>query len=207
MQGVTIPSQQRYVHYYERYLLLANNNELRNYDHTLLNLYRVRFYTVPDFDVGGGCDPYFKIFRIDGKLFFDYRKGPLPVQNLHRNHAEIVDIECDTVIYGDVKFVFMDQDMFSKDDKMFWFWINTSFIEGSKLVLHKHELDGAGVLFSSMFIYFLAKDTKNENFRPEFKIELFFRQVDSSRAAQVLDDSDSGEDLDDLNKHDDDENS
>lgn len=38
-------------------------------------LRHIRLHTVPNFDVGGGCDPYFDVRLGDGKqMTFDYKK-------------------------------------------------------------------------------------------------------------------------------------
>lgn len=54
-KGVTIPSQIRYVHYFEQELLRGPAPV-----HTF-QVTHVRFVTVPNFDVAGGCDPYFTV--------------------------------------------------------------------------------------------------------------------------------------------------
>ena len=55
-KGVTIPSQMRYVHYYERIKAEGCVRPNKNF-----RLLKVRLITTPNFDVGGGCDPYFHI--------------------------------------------------------------------------------------------------------------------------------------------------
>ena len=58
-KGVTIPSQKRYVHYYEQYRMRGGNVPSHTYQIT-----HIRFVTVPTFDgalVGYGCDPYFTV--------------------------------------------------------------------------------------------------------------------------------------------------
>eukprot|EP00941_MAST-03F_sp_MAST-3F-sp1_P000995 g995.t1 len=55
-KGVTIPSQQRLVHYW--YHQLRQKVEDRE-----IQLTHVRLVTVPNFDMGGGCMPYFVVYR------------------------------------------------------------------------------------------------------------------------------------------------
>ena len=162
-KGVTIPSQRRYVHYYDEYLQLTNEDKIVNWERTMTTLYRVKFHGIPKFDIGGGCDPYFKITRVDGKLFYDSRKH-IQVPNLGGAEKECI-LDCDASFYGDVKFLFCDADPVGKDDKMFAFWINPCFIKNNYLCLTQNELDGA------------VKDKNNEQFPVGFKIELFFKDA------------------------------
>lgn len=58
-KGVTIPSQARSVYYFEQWLTRGLPRELWLVSPTY-KITRVRFVTVPNFDVGiTGCDPYF----------------------------------------------------------------------------------------------------------------------------------------------------
>ena len=95
-------------------------------------LRHIRFHTVPNFDVGGGCDPYFDVRLGDGKqMMFDWKKvcwarGDRPpplclavllssaqalkgkVKNYQPKH-KIVDLsvwEFNVRVKGDVKIVF-----------------------------------------------------------------------------------------------------
>jgi phosphatidylinositol-3,4,5-trisphosphate 3-phosphatase and dual-specificity protein phosphatase PTEN len=67
-KGVTIPSQMRYVHYFEHSLY-------RPVAPAVYRLLHVRLHSVPNFDVEGGCDPYFDVRLGDGRhCVFDYKQ-------------------------------------------------------------------------------------------------------------------------------------
>jgi phosphatidylinositol-3,4,5-trisphosphate 3-phosphatase/dual-specificity protein phosphatase PTEN len=58
-KGVTIPSQQRFIYYWEQMLLRGIYRSIRPHSQTLQLCY-VRLITVPNFDFDApGCDPYF----------------------------------------------------------------------------------------------------------------------------------------------------
>eukprot|EP00456_Euglypha_rotunda_P020122 TRINITY_DN17678_c0_g1_i1.p1 TRINITY_DN17678_c0_g1~~TRINITY_DN17678_c0_g1_i1.p1 ORF type:complete len:250 (-),score=51.59 TRINITY_DN17678_c0_g1_i1:11-661(-) len=61
-KGVTIPSQMRYVHYFN-YWLRAYYPSGRSFNFKGPEIFLTGFHmkVVPNFDVGGGCDPYFKV--------------------------------------------------------------------------------------------------------------------------------------------------
>lgn len=71
-KGVTIPSQIRYVHYFEQTLLAEARPAVYRLRH-------IRMHSVPTFDYGGGCDPFFDV-RLgadgvqDGVVVFDWLK-------------------------------------------------------------------------------------------------------------------------------------
>ncbi len=225
-KGVTIPSQQRYVRYYAKYLawvelgqpLPMDTISAGSFEGTKLRLYRIRMHGVPNFDVGGGCDPYFKIFRVDGKVFYDHRK--LNPQLKAFNKEPIAELECDAVVAGDVRVFFWDADTVS-DDKMFGCWINTGITERLcavepaaaaasadadaaaasaqpreyVLTLDKSELDGP------------HKDKKCNNFPKTFRVEFLFRAVDAAAAIELHEDvpnnGDGEEEAQEEEEHDD----
>ena len=175
-KGVTIPSQARYVQYYAEYLRMLQDGV--NVPHPLtmcssnvtdhaMKLTRILMHGVPNFDVGGGCDPYFKIFGTGDELFFDYRKT---VGHVKAFKAEkYVDLRCQTTVFGDIKIMCFDQDKIGKDDKMFSCWINTAFVPESAsqpgeyiVTLTKSELDGP------------HQDSSCSNFPESFKIVFHF---------------------------------
>ena len=58
------------------------------------------------------------------------------------------------------------RDQFGADDKIFHFWINSSFVDDHMLTLQKLDIDKA------------HKDKKHRKFLAEFKLELMFRAED-----------------------------
>ncbi len=93
-----------------------------------------------------------------------------------------VDLDVDVTVVGDCRYMFFDEDSVGKDDKMFWCWINTAFVQGGVATFTKNELDDA------------VKDTKCSNFNKEFKVEFFFRPAPVDKVAEVFDDSEHSDD-------------
>lgn len=73
-KGVTIPSQRRFVLYFANYVMnpAVCSDPDRFAFRRLCTLKRVRIITIPDFDLGGGCDPYFIITNSVGEVLYDY---------------------------------------------------------------------------------------------------------------------------------------
>lgn len=65
-KGVTIPSQIRYVHYFERALTL--NWSIKNLPTPEVELTKIRLSTIPNFNIFGGCGIIQKII-INLKIF------------------------------------------------------------------------------------------------------------------------------------------
>jgi phosphatidylinositol-3,4,5-trisphosphate 3-phosphatase/dual-specificity protein phosphatase PTEN len=149
-KGVTIPSQRRYITYYQTIL---KEGFIRDPVKKQLTIFR--FHTVPDYDPQGGCDPYIKVW--------ENSKEVLTTEILeHKKKEKYVDIDCGGIeLEGDIKIVLLDHDLTS-DDHMCHFWFNTSYIENNYLLLEKNELDKA------------VKDVDCKHFKKEFRIELFF---------------------------------
>lgn len=178
-QGVTIPSQRRYVRYLERYLREYQAvGRPFPFDGRTIKLLRIRLTTLPTFDMGGGCDPYFICVgpAPNHEVLYDHKKAcKNTVLGFHgkETHGDIVcKDEADgsptgCTLYGDVNFVFYDHDKIQSDTKMMHFWINTAFIENDYLCLEKKVIDGA------------RKDKKCEKFAANFKVELFFSSASS----------------------------
>ncbi len=161
----------RYVHYYEAQLR-APKTEL--VEPSVYRLRHIRLHTVPNFDLHGGCDPYFDVRLGDGKTqIFNW----LAVNNRRIAHYQPTQthyIDMDVSRYnvrlkGDVKIVFYDYDLLSEPDKMFHFWFNTGYISNNYLLFHKATLDRA------------CKDTVCKEFDSAFKIEIFLDKVRGNR--------------------------
>jgi hypothetical protein len=77
-KGVTIPSQLRYVKYFENFLKdyhWASPPRPFNFNGHPIILTGFKLSPKADFDSGGGCDPYFKILKQDGTLIYNYKKS------------------------------------------------------------------------------------------------------------------------------------
>lgn len=69
-QGVTIPSQRRYVRYYEYSLKYGFPIENRK-----VSLQAIYLQGIPHFDSDGGCDPYVMVVNMKGDELYDSRVG------------------------------------------------------------------------------------------------------------------------------------
>lgn len=176
-KGVTIPSQMRFVKYFER-LLFEYTWQDKDYDFNMeakrYTLTKIRLHTVPHFDGDGGSDPYFFIFREDGARIYDSRDTHVQ-HYLPSKTKDIVLTVPKVSIKGATKFVFYDQDQYSADDEMFGFWIDTSFLEAD--IVEKNELGGGLVRLSKFELDRACKDKKHQLFDEDFFIEVSLSQV------------------------------
>jgi phosphatidylinositol-3,4,5-trisphosphate 3-phosphatase/dual-specificity protein phosphatase PTEN len=192
-KGVTIPSQRRYVNYFAEFLhRYRDGNRLPSTipsepPAVALRLKHIRFHTVPNFDIGGGCDPYFKIKGPPPaeEVLYDYRKAlkahGLKVQNCHEKGRTLIELAvpgdggvypengiCDVkdgaIVVGDFKVCFLDEDTMTGDDPMFHIWLHTAFIDPqtNHVELRKLECDKA------------HKGANAKRFEDAFKVELWF---------------------------------
>lgn len=166
-KGVTIPSQIRYVHYFEK-LIMSPERTVTTPTYLVKCL---TLHSTPHFDRDGGCDPYFIIFGRDGQdprkleQLYDSRSEGPPKHFV--NAVEIpLRLSKPVKISADVKFCFFDQDTLV-DDPMFHFWLHTAFFpaDSSVVRLEKKHLDAA------------VKDKANEEFDAEFAVSLEYELV------------------------------
>eukprot|EP01101_Sappina_pedata_P006239 TRINITY_DN3060_c0_g1_i1.p1 TRINITY_DN3060_c0_g1~~TRINITY_DN3060_c0_g1_i1.p1 ORF type:complete len:562 (-),score=138.67 TRINITY_DN3060_c0_g1_i1:92-1708(-) len=130
-KGVTINSQRRFIYYYESTLLAGVSCSLPS----PRTLRKVTLHTVPDFDFGGGCDPWFSVeSRGELKLTSEVKK----------KQKGAVDIEFSTDLFldGEVRMRFFDKDSLSSEE-MFYFWFHTAFVpKNDQLTFSLDQLDG-----------------------------------------------------------------
>eukprot|EP00002_Diphylleia_rotans_P001069 TRINITY_DN1058_c0_g1_i1.p1 TRINITY_DN1058_c0_g1~~TRINITY_DN1058_c0_g1_i1.p1 ORF type:complete len:868 (-),score=148.65 TRINITY_DN1058_c0_g1_i1:385-2988(-) len=161
-KGVTIPSQRRYVQYYEQYLREGPKPN-RPFEVRL-----IRLHTLPNFDSKGLCDPWFQV-TCRGEKIYSSKGITTPIFDVQ---AETIEFKVEgLVIQGDVKFEFFHQDTFTSDE-MFHFWICSAFLDGKPLYFVKESLDKA------------VKDKSNRVFKANFQLELIAAPIDHIKAQE-----------------------
>eukprot|EP01125_Pyxidicula_operculata_P003837 TRINITY_DN1526_c0_g2_i6.p1 TRINITY_DN1526_c0_g2~~TRINITY_DN1526_c0_g2_i6.p1 ORF type:complete len:1660 (-),score=387.66 TRINITY_DN1526_c0_g2_i6:980-5959(-) len=157
------PGQKRYLSYYNFTLSkgLPRNS-------TKFYLHKMRFTSIPNFKIRGGCDPCYAILQNGKKIFFSKKlKG-----KTGKSSAEFF---CrDILISGDVKIEFYHK---SYEKKMFSLNINTSFEilpPDQKLVFNKVELDKA------------CLDTSKKHFSTDFSFEVFLLEFDQIQTTRSI---------------------
>jgi phosphatidylinositol-3,4,5-trisphosphate 3-phosphatase/dual-specificity protein phosphatase PTEN len=174
-KGVTIPSQIRYVYYFEESLKVAPENK------TLL-LNKVTFHTLPkvahvqdiNFYVNVGKTLVFTFKDHEEKLRKSGRQALEVKRTTKRNKRDGDDDEeeesavfdCGSIpVFGDINIEFSE-----KSSKIFAFWFSSLFVKDNRLVLKKEELDKA------------HKDTSHKSYHQNFRIELIFSDLSPDQA-------------------------
>jgi phosphatidylinositol-3,4,5-trisphosphate 3-phosphatase/dual-specificity protein phosphatase PTEN len=117
-KGVTIPSQIRYVYYYENII-----HNKRSYVPKPLLLCAIKFEMIPTFS-GGICNPFFVIVhpRVEhyrSEVYDRVKKGDTSLLMVLRQPQ---------VVCGDVMVEFFNKPKMMAKEKMFHFWFNTFFV-------------------------------------------------------------------------------
>eukprot|EP00042_Codosiga_hollandica_P026069 m.120576 g.120576 ORF g.120576 m.120576 type:complete len:726 (-) comp52085_c0_seq1:1050-3227(-) len=133
-EGVTLPSQRRYVGYYER---IARQGLPPRASRQLI---RVVLETTPNFDIMGGCNPYFNLYHNFELICTSKPTDGSRIPSV-KNIPELM-FEVGVEIDGDVKIEFVDEDALGADT-MFYFCFHPSFVDGNVLRLERTEIDGA----------------------------------------------------------------
>ena len=152
-KGVTVPSQIRYVFYFEQIL---KNNIAHPIVFKKLCIKKIRMVTIPSFS----RITFVVENKVDNKNnVFTYNKK----ETLEEN-APFVDYELGDegfMVCGDVKILFYNIPMFGSKDKIFKLWFNTNFVpEDGVLEIKKDLIDKA------------CKDKNCKKFKHNFKIEV-----------------------------------
>ncbi|KAL4434974.1 hypothetical protein ABPG74_017730 [Tetrahymena malaccensis] len=159
-KGVTIPSQIRYVQYFEK--ALHNKWKLDDFPQICKKITKIKLMTIPNFNLFGGCEPYFTI------TYSKLKKEKVEFKSLDKFKLQKYQKEAfieynldDYEVYGDVQVQFYNKSLFKKKEKMFQFWFNCAFFEpNGVIVIEKNMLDTA------------CKDKKNKKFSKEFHVEV-----------------------------------
>ena len=155
-RGVTIPSQIRYVHYFED-IVKKKINPTVNPKQIVIR--KIKIISIPGFSrVGWSCSPTFTIENGERCYkYFEYIKKR-ETFNLSMNEVEFHLGVGGFEVSGDVKITFFNVGMIGNKDKIFKFWFNTNFLsEFNKFELTKVEIDKA------------CQDSACKNFKDDFK--------------------------------------
>ena len=159
-KGVTIPSQIRYVAYFEEIL---KKNMKHPISFVKKRIQKIRMYTLPMFH-----KTYTSSFSIEncGKIYKSDKKKN-QVNEADFNSIVDFDIEKELIVEGDVCVTFYRIHIIGKKEKIFKFWFNTNFIPNDSNIYEfkKKSIDKA------------CKDKSNKYYKPGFKIEVYFSDV------------------------------
>ena len=159
-KGVTVPSQIRYVHYFESIL---KNNIPHPITFKKILIRKVKMYTIPKFGKKKKLTPLFSIEN-QGKVVkysdLNKKKENYTVTNFDLPFLEFPMNIGGISVCGDVRILFY-QTQLLKNEKMFKFWFNTNFLPSTGLYeIKKEQIDKA------------CKDKKCKVYQANFKIEI-----------------------------------
>ena len=160
-RGVAIPSQIRYVYYFEK-IKKSKINPTLNPKKIIIR--KIKMISIPGFSrVGWTCSPTFMIENGERTYkYFDYIKKR-ETFNLSTNEVTFHLGVAGFRVSGDVRITFFNVGIIGNRDKIFKFWFHTDFLPtNNKLELTKMEIDKA------------CQDIACKNFKEEFKIEVIY---------------------------------
>lgn len=164
-----IPSQLRYLQYVSRRNVASEWPPLDR----ALTLDCVIIRLIPDFD-GGGCRPVYRIYGQDPlavsdrtpKLLYSTPKRSKSVRHYKQTECELVKIDINCAIQGDVVLECISMHDLEREEMMFRVMFNTAFIRSNILIVNRDEID----------ILWDAKD----HFPKEFRAEVLFSDMDAA---------------------------
>jgi len=170
-KGVTIPSQIRYVYYFEKFLKEHDKIPAQN----PLSIRQITLITIPQAVKAQATNVWFEITTNDVEYSSKNKvKAVRYIKEGLRAHNTIVfgpkSMEGIPTVDEDVKIQFFHSTAFGKN-KMFQLWFNTRFLMASSdpnvtiLNLPKKELDKA------------VKDKKCKNYEENFAVEIEFSKT------------------------------
>ena len=160
-RGVTIPSQIRYVYYFEK---MVKNKIDPTINPKKIIIRKIKMTSIPGFSrVGWNCSHTFMIENGERSYkYFDYIKKR-ETFNLSTNEVTFHLGVAGFRVSGDVRITFFNVGIIGNRDKIFKFWFHTDFLpSNNKLELTKMEIDKA------------CQDIACKNFKEEFKIEVIY---------------------------------
>ena len=160
-KGVTIPSQIRYVNYFEK---IIKDNMAHPITFIKKKIKKIRMFTIPKFH-----KIYTPIFTINNNKNNYCSKKKKTVSDKEGNNA-VLDFDIDNngfIVEGDVQIIFYRIHIIGKKENIFKLWFNTNFIpnDSNIYVFDKKSIDKAN------------NDIECKYFKEEFKIEVHFGDV------------------------------
>eukprot|EP00026_Physarum_polycephalum_P006477 Phypoly_transcript_06521.p1 GENE.Phypoly_transcript_06521~~Phypoly_transcript_06521.p1 ORF type:complete len:167 (+),score=11.57 Phypoly_transcript_06521:503-1003(+) len=114
-EGVTIPSQKRFVGYYASHL---RGMAFPLGQQVLFS--KLRMFTIPNFDIGGGCDPF---FTLSVNNIVIYKTKPLDVA-----HLDVIEVDFGAILVSGLIRLDIDDEDVTKDDHIGHIWLHSDFI-------------------------------------------------------------------------------
>ena len=160
-KGVTIPSQIRYVNYFEK---IIKDNMTHPITFIKKKIKKIRMFTIPKFH-----KIYTPIFTINNNKNNYCSKKKKTVSEKEGSNA-VLDFDIDNngfIVEGDVQIIFYRIHIIGKKENIFKLWFNTNFIpnDSNIYVFDKKSIDKAN------------NDIECKYFKEEFKIEVHFGDV------------------------------
>ncbi|CDW89841.1 phosphatidylinositol--trisphosphate 3-phosphatase and dual-specificity protein phosphatase pten [Stylonychia lemnae] len=179
-KGVTIPSQIRYVYYFENFLQLRRQlypqKNLIQMPRQVLKIYKIRMITTPQFQ-NGGIEPTFKV-KYKDTVIYDYKQEGKSKFISSLSYYDFRISKANLLVYDDVKVEFFNKNKLSLK-KIFHFWFHTAFI------------DNSGVLsMDKPMIEKASKDKKCSVFDRNFRIEVYMSKIKNYQMEEVYFDKD-----------------
>ena len=162
VKGVTVPSQIRYVHYFESIL---KNNIPHPISFKTVCIKKVKMYTIPKIGKKKKYTPTFTIENEDKVYKYTDINKKKETYTITNFDLPFMEFPMDAIVFpvtGDVKFTFYYIQLL-KNEKMFKFWFNTNFLPTNGIYeIKKEGIDKA------------CKDKKCKVYKEDFKIEIEF---------------------------------
>ena len=160
-KGVTIPSQIRYVNYFEK---IIKDNMAHPITFIKKKIKKIRMFTIPKFH-----KIYTPIFTINNNKNNYCSKKKKTVSDKEGSNA-VLDFDIDNngfIVEGDVQIIFYRIHIIGKKENIFKLWFNTNFIPNDSNIYEfdKKSIDKAN------------NDIECKYFKEEFKIEVHFGDV------------------------------
>lgn len=181
-KGVTIPSQVRYIRYYETLL-----REKLKYEPVPMSVKQIFLQPVPNFAGGQGYVCFAISQQIEGaddqqKCTKVFKSGVYEVKKGERERL-VITMDLCSVLWGDVKVEFYIKSKIGRKERVFQFWFNTFFVgnQGDSANGYIEQNGSAGL--DQTYVLTLKKDEldivnkkdkQNKVFSADFEVSFLF---------------------------------